>query len=71
MKGKGTLKKLTLQEAYDNLEEAVENLLDRAQWYSPYNGFPYKRRRMTTPINELRKPLLELRLAKRNKNATT
>ena len=65
MTSKRILKKLSVEDAYKQLEEAVIKIVENAQWASPWNGFMNKGRRMKSPINELRKPLLELRLARR------
>lgn len=66
MKSKNILNKMSVDQAYKNLEDAVESFLKMAQWHSPYNGFIHNKHRIKTPINELRKPLLELKLAKKN-----
>lgn len=65
MTSKRILKKLTVEDAYKQLEDAAIKLVKTAQWKSPFNGFMNKGRKMKSPINELRKPLLELRLAKK------
>ena len=65
MTSKRILNKLSVKDAYKQLEDAAIKLVKKAQWASPYNGFMNKGRRMKSPINELRKPLLELRLAKK------
>lgn len=54
--GKGRMLKTdcTVEEAYARLELAAARLLKEARW----TGYG-------SPINELRKPLLELRLARR------
>lgn len=47
-------------DALRNLEAAVEQMVKQGRWYPYYSK-----------INQLRKPLLQLRLARRNKPKTT
>jgi len=58
-------KNLTVEEAYDNLEKAVHSFIVKAEWYTPYAGINIK---LKSKINQLRLPLIELRIAKKNKN---
>ena len=69
MKSKSILKKRTVEDAVKALEQASWELVRKAQWSSPYNGFKVGARRTKSPINELRQPLLELRLARKLANS--
>jgi hypothetical protein len=52
------LKDVTVAEAQERLEKAAIELVKRARWAA-----------YMSPINELRKPLLELRMARRKHDA--
>ena len=65
MKSKSILMKRTVEDAVQALEKSAWELVHKAQWSSPYNGFQVGSRQIKSPINELRKPLLELKLARK------
>lgn len=52
----------TVLQAQADLEAAARQLVNRAEWANPYS---MAGRRYRAPVNELRLPLAELRLARR------
>ena len=55
-------KTLSVKEAYQRLEKSVDRFIKLGEWYSPYAGYNLK---MKAKINELRLPLVELKIAKK------